>query len=555
MKKKNTIFNEVPIDRVPKNFFDLRHEVKLSCKFGYLYPILMMEVLPGELVKDQITTFARIAPQLSPTMHKMTLKINTFMVPSRLLMRQDLWEDFITGGMDGLQTVTIPYFTPASMKTHDAADWFKFWTTDNITSEREKLLNYLGLPMFEAPEPASPSNKQFSLLPLRACAKVWNDYYRDPTNDDEMDLDLDAQGDRTSIAMDNGHFYLRAKGWARDYFTSALPEAQRGAEVLMPLSGTGTVTYLAASEIVPGDPSINLGVGPTDLLVSDFGGTPQAVALHNIDEVLLNSSQVSINDLRTSLAVQRWLENNARGGPRYIEQMIAHYNHRVPDFRLQRAEYLGGGSQPVIISEVEATGGGDDQPVVGDLKGRGTSIGKSNGFSYTCQEHGYVVSFLSVLPDPAYYQGVPKLWSKHSRFDIAFPALANLGEQEILSEELFYSLAAGDDDDNVTTFGYIPRYAEYKFMNDRVAGDFRPNSTLGFWHETRNFLVRPVLSSDFTTMWENGFGLGDPMTQLEESFRRIFPVTDGTDYIWIQLFHNLSAKRPLPYFGVPRILG
>ena len=224
--------------------------------------------------------------------------------------------------------------------------------------------------------------------------------------------------------------------------------------------------------------------------------------------------------------------------------MLSHFNTQVPDYRLQRAEYLGGGKQPVQISEVLSTAEGAATDV-GEMFGHGLSVGRTNRFTYRCQEHGWVIGFMSVTMRTAYSQGIPKMFSRSDKFDFAWPELANLGEQEIKSKEVFYAFEDTEQAANQAVFGYIPRYSEYKFMNDRIAGDFR--STLGYWHLGRNFTTRPALDVNFTSIYEDG-------DSKEETFRRIFAVQDGTDYLWMQLFHNLTAKRPLPYFGVPSIM-
>lgn len=537
MKKSSAIFTSVPQNKPQRNHFDLSHEVKMSGKFGYLMPMLVQECLPGDQMSDQCTVFLRAAPLLSPVMHRLTVKTNFFFVPNRIIC--DSWQDFITGGQDGTDAPVLPYISMEAL--------FAIGGAAPIAMELSSLWDYLGLPPSEAEPVGGYSNEQISVFPFRACAKIWNDFFRDPNFDIELDLDTEVDGDVTIASFNAGLFTLRQRGWRKDYFTSALPFAQRGAEVLMPLAGTGSVTYRPAGEIVPGDPNTALGVGPTDLLVSDFGGTPQNVNIHNIDEVLIDASSVSINDLRRAIALQRWLEANARGGARYTEQILSHFNQTVPDFRLQRAEYLGGGSQVIRISEVLATAESTGVDV-GDMKGHGISVGKSNRFSYRAPEHGFVIGFVSVLPDSAYSQGLDRFWTRRSKFEFAWPLLANLGEQEILSKEIFFSPDQADFDENQATFGYIPRFAEYKFRNDRIAGDFR--DTLGFWHESRFFTVRPVLGSAFTTFQEDG---GSPANSLEETFRRIFAVQDGTDYLWMQIFHNLHAKRPLPFFGVPSL--
>lgn len=533
-RRKNNLFKEVPVQRVPRNTFDLSHEVKMSGKFGKLYPVLLMDTLPGERINDQMTCFMRAAPMLAPIMHLVDISVHFFFVPLRLVT--DHSETFLTGGRDGTDVVVMPYVTPVGLS--GSAQIMGVGT----------LWDYLGLPPAPVTPPGAWSTEQISACPFRAYYKIWNDYYKDPSLNDDLILNTELEGDvsaqtsalMTSAGIDGLGLMLR--GWEKDFFTASLPSAQRGAAVLMPLAGTGTVTYTPTSDYYNADgtdPAVGATAFGTSFLL-DSGA--QATRVENIDEVILDSSTITINDFRRTLALQKWMENNARGGPRYIEQVKSHFGHTVPDFRLQRSEYIGGGKQQMIVSEVLATADSTGVPV-GDMAGHGISVGKSNHFSYQCQEHGYVLGIMSIMPKSAYSQGIDKMWSKSNRFDIAWPELANLGEQGTLSKEIFYSFDAADDDDNNLVFGYIPRYAEYKFKNDRIAGDFR--TTLGFWHLSRFFTERPVLDNNFLQMIENA--------STEEPFDRIFAVQDGTDYLWFQLFHRLTAKRPLPYFGVPSI--
>lgn len=535
MRKQN-IFTQVPVQNVKRNLFDLSHEVKMSGKFGVLYPILLMDCLPGDTIRDTMTAQVRLAPMLAPVMHRIDVKTDFFFVPTRLVT--DHWEDFITGGQDGTAEPVLPYVTPKQLYiSNGGPEWFS----------KGSLWDYFGLPVFEGVEPDLWSEEQVSALPFRAYMKIYNDFFRDPNLEDEKDLRLELQGDVSQPADGIADIMeLMRRGWERDYFTSALPWAQRGAQVLLPIAGTGSVTYSPTSTVVDslGNPP---GVNNTletntfgDFRITGVG----AGRVENINGVEITASSVTMNDFRRSLAIQRWMENNARGGARYIEQIQSHFNIRVPDYRLQRAEYLGGGRQPVIISEVVSTADAGDAPV-GDLAGHGISVGKTNRFTYHCQEHGFVIGIMTVIPRTAYDQGIERLWTRSNKFDFAFPELAHLGEQEILSKELFYSFDAVDNNDNNEVFGYIPRYAEYKFKNDRVSGDFRDE--LNFWHLGRNLLLRPTLNKTFVTMYEEGV--------QEETYRRIFTDVTPTDYLWIQLFHNLTAKRPLPYFGVPQLNG
>lgn len=535
------LFTQVPMKKVPRNFFDLGHEVKMSGKFGYLYPILLKETMPGDTWRNTSIVQARFAPMLAPIMHRCNVKTDFFFVPMRLIAGQELWENFITGGQDGTLNPVLPFVTPNGITTPSSLR--------STYMEKGSLWDYLGLPVNE--EGVYDSLTQFSALPFRAYQQVYNDWFRDPNLDDEIDLDLEVEGDVSADfgAADTGIGNLRKRGWDRDMFTGALPWAQRGASVLMPLTLSGD-TMVSAITGNPVPAAKNIVTDP--LTAGAFGVSDLAFPIANYERAQfeLDNATTTINDFRTALALQSWLENNARGGGRYIDQIQAHYGQRVPDYRLQRSEYLGGGRQAVQISQVLSTAEGASVPV-GDMAGHGISVGKSNRFTYHCQEHGYILGIMSIVPTTAYLQGVEKLWSRTSRYDFAFPELAHMGEQEIKSREVFYSFNAANDAANAALFGYVPRYAEYKFSQDRVSGDFRDQ--LLFWHLSRKFTARPTLHESFLRINEDGVaGAGGAD---EEPLRRIFAVNNGYDYLWIQIFHNLTAKRPLPYFGVPRLIG
>lgn len=531
------MFNTTPV-RVPnRNMFDLSHEVKMSGRFTYLYPVFIQETLPGDTFRNTSTIMLRLAPMLRPIMHRLNVTTHFFFVPYRLLT--DHWEDFITGGREGDLAPILPYVTPNSI----------YLTAGGNQSMRVSTLwDYLGLPVCDPGTPAS-SGIKISALPFRAYSKIWNDFYKDPNFDDDRDLDLEVQGNVSVQCYTKGLLDLKTRGWRKDYFTSALPDPQRGPQVLMPVEGSGSVDYFDSSILKKG---VNTAPAAGDLkadgltqLMLDAGGA--SLRVENIADVNFTNTTVTINDFTTALATQRWLEANARGGYRYVDQLRMHFSTVVPDYRLQRAEYLGGGQQPVRISEVVSTyadtSTGFDQ--LGDLGGHGLSVGKTNRFTYRCVEHGIIMGIMSVMPDSAYQQGIEKLWSRESKFDFAWPEMAHLGEQAIISKELFYSFNSGDDDENEETFGYTPRYSEYKFKNDRVAGDFRDN--LRDWHLGRIFTARPALDSTFTTAQEDAAD--------EESMTRIFAAGGTADYLWIDIFHRCTAKRPLPYFGVPKLVG
>lgn len=537
MSKRGSMFREQPPMNVKRNFFDLSHEVKMSAKFAYLYPVLCKEVLPGETWRNNSTLFARFAPMLAPILHRVDLWVHSFFVPTRIICEP--WPDFITGGQQGTTVKTLPYWTPAGLGTATGLD-------NPSQLQTGSLLDYLGFPSMPDLPPDDLSTEQFSILPIRAYQKIWNDWFRDPTFDTELVLNPELEGNVTAVSYAAGLFNLKSRGWEKDYFTAALPWAQRGVEVLMPISATGSVTYNPYSIVGPdtvadGDIKVK-SVGLENRLADSANAD---IRIENIASVLVDNAQTSINDLRRSIAIQTWLENNARGGARYNDQIRSHFDTIVPDFRLQRAEYLGGGKQPLIISEVVSTAESEAGPL-GEIAGHGISAGKTNSFGYRSSEHGFIISVLSVLPRTAYSQGVERMWTRTDKFEFAWRELANIGEQAIKNKEVYFSFDENEKDEDNDDFGYIPRYSEYKFAQDRIAGDFK--TTLGFWHLGRNFTVRPALGSNFTTMLEDG----GAESSIEETFRRIFAVQDNTDYIWIQMYHKLSAMRPLPYFGVPK---
>lgn len=546
--KKTEIFTRTPVRNVSRNMFDLSHEVKMSGKFAMLYPCLIQEAMPGDSLQNVMTALVRFAPMLAPVMHKMTVKTDAFFVPMRLIAGQTSWENFITGGQNGTTEVVLPYITPNGIKVAQGS---------GAQMMKGQLWDYFGLPVIEGVEPVTMNTEHISLLPFKAYTKIWNDWFRDPNFDTEIDMELDVVGDRSAGPLTAEYLGIRERGWEREAFTGALPWAQRGATVLMPLAGTGrTVAHnvidgdvllqktLDQSAADPGNLEGNTFMATTAL--TDVNNNPISIVGQKVE---VDASSVSINDFRTALAIQRWLENNARGGGRYNEQIRSHYGRNVPDYRLQRSEYLGGGRQVVQISQVLSTAEADDVPV-GDMAGHGISVGKSNRWKYTCDEHGYVIMILSVVPAPAYVpQGIEKFWQRESRYDFAFPEFANLGEEEILSKQIFYDFADSGDAANNALFGYNPRYWDYKFKQDRVAGDFRDD--LLFWHLSRKFSARPQLDSQFVTMTDT--------PAEEEPLTRIFNVTGlpdaGADYLWMQLFHKFTALRPLPYFGVPELKG
>ncbi|AZL83022.1 major capsid protein [Apis mellifera associated microvirus 36] len=509
------LFNQVQIRRPKRNKFDLSHEKKLSFNMGDLIPIMCQEIIPGDNFRVNTETFMRLAPMIAPVMHRVNVYTHYFFVPTRIIW--DEFQDFITGGREGTSMPISPFFGQST-----------------VENARGSLLDYMGLPLWPS---GSSNDTQISVLPLRAYQTVWDEYFRDQNLTPSLDISK-ASGVMPADAELFKLLELRKRAWEKDYFTSALPWSQRGNEILLPM--TPEVNYRPTSDVYYEDgtqannSSWGIGEGPAGedgKIVPTPGANILQMRIENIDSI--DNVTTTINDLRRAVRLQEWLEKNARGGARYIEQILHHFGVTSSDARLQRPEYLGGGKQPVVISEVLQTSETLSTPQ-GTMAGHGVSAGTSNGFNRSFEEHGYVIGVMSVLPRTAYQDGVNKMWSRTDKFDYFWPELANIGEQEVKIKELYLNPTGAQTND---TFGYQSRYAEYKYMPSTVHGDFRTN--LDYWHMGRKFSTEPVLNEDFIT--------ADPT-------HRIFAVTDPDEHkLYCQLYHRIDALRPMPYFGTPTL--
>lgn len=525
------IFDKLAAKRPPRNKFDLTHEKKLSCNMGDLVPILCQEIVPGDKFRGSSELFMRLAPTVAPMMHRINASVHFFFVPNRLVW--DSWEMFITRGRNGEQAPVFPHFQ---------VDWAISQGNDLL--EKGSLFDFLG----GVPVPDSvvgASTQKINILPFRAYQKVFDDFFRDPTLHSPLfgsDTPISApvipitSGVVTDPTIILNTLIMRQRAWEKDYFTSAMPNAQRGSDVQIPIEGLD-VNYKPVSDVV--------GPGGTDGLEVDVAGQlftdPSAVGsarIENIDSI--EGYGLTVNELRTTLALQKWFEKNARAGYRYIEQILSHFGVRSSDARLQRAEYLGGGKVPVKISEVLSTFADDAGTVdaLGTMAGHGIAYGNTNRFNKSFEEHGYLIGVMSVLPRTNYQDGLPRhLVARETWDQYAWPEFAHLGEQEILNSELFFNHLAANDPVNLATFGYQSRYCEYKYGISTVHGDMR--DTLDYWHMGRKFDTLPSLNAAFVT--------ADPT-------HRVFNVTDvGVDKLYCHVLNKVDAIRPLPYFGIPSI--
>lgn len=491
---------------------------------GRIYPTMVLDTIPGDKFRFNSQNMLRFMPLVAPVMHKVDVNSYSFFVPNRILWPE--WEEWITRRSD----VEAPYITGYEVQVGS-------------------LMDYLGYPTGDV------TTLRMSAIPLAAFLKTWNEYFRDQNLQEEYKWEL-IPGDNSANLFVGANTAEWASAppprasWKADYFTKALPFAQQGDIVQMPLTSQedvpvewktpGVITGggvmrnpLTGGLSAAGDIEHLAGPSPVTRSVHT-DSSPSAYDPNGTLVVDIQEDAVDINTFRWAIKLQEWLERNARGGARYVESILSHFGVRSSDARLQRPEFIGMTSQNMVISEVLATAQNPDPggAALGQMGGHGISVGGGSMMSHFCEEHGYVISMIVIRPKTAYQQGLHKSLSRFSALDYPWPTFAHLGEQEVKQKEIFAASATPE-----ATFGYVPRYAESKFANSRVAGELQ--TTLDFWHLGRIFATDPALNATFI----------ECAPRLD-----IFAVTDPEeDHIVGHIFHNVNVRRKLPRYGIPSI--
>lgn len=516
--------------------FSLSHYKLFSADMGPLVPVACYPVLPGDTIQQSTALLLRCSPLLSPVMHPVHVRIHHWFVPYRILW--DDWEDFITGGRDGMALPPYP--------------------VTNFQSLVGSLSDYLGVP-------TDGKVHELTAFPYRAYAMIYNEWYRDQDLVDPLPISTTGGNDSTTNRE------LVNCAWEKDYFTSARPWPQKGPEVTLPIGATADITLKPGQPAMfrtqPNDTSgylqhwftqnngsttVQTGVTAEALAGGMIATEPAArggdfyisnianpnnplktltVGMNlnqlasNLQADLSSAGSVSINDLREAFALQRYEEARARYGSRYTEY-LRYLGVRSSDARLQRPEYLGGGKQTIQFSEVLRTGDSVNGPI-GQLNGHGIAAMRSNRYRRFFEEHGLVMSLMSVKPRTIYQDGLQRAWTKRYKEEHWQRELQHIGQQEVRNDEIY---AASTDP--AGTFGFQDRYDEYRRVESGVAGEFR-TSQLNYWHFARQFANQPVLNGSFVT--------ANPT-------KRVF--AEQTQHsMYIMASHSIQARRLLAKTG------
>jgi hypothetical protein len=475
-------FAMIPKADIPRASFDREFTHKTTFDAGYLIPVFVDEVLPGDTFNLRMTAFARLSTPLFPVMDNMKLSSFFFFVPNRLVWTN--WKRFM--GEQDNPADSISYVVPQQVSP---AGGYAV----------NSLQDYMGLPTTPMLGANTVSHCAFF---TRAYNLIWNEWFRDENLQNSVVVDKGDGPDATPSA----NYVLLRRGKRPDYFTSCLPWPQKGGTaVSLPLGTSAPIKYTtfsgtntASNQFVVASRGASTGDFSYGATAGVLTGTVPANTNSNMYADLSAATAATINQLRQSFQIQKLLERDARGGTRYTEIVRSHFGVVSPDARLQRPEYLGGGVTPVNINPIvqaSGTGASGTTAPLGTLAAVGTALSSGHGFSQSFTEHGVVIGLVCVDADLTYQQGLHKMWSRSTRYDFYFPAFAMLGEQAVLNKEIY--VTGGASDTNV--FGYQERWAEYRYLPSRISGLFRSTAsgTIDPWHLAQKFTSLPTLNSTF----------------------------------------------------------
>ena len=510
-------FSEVPKVAIPRSSFNRSHGLKTTFDSGGLFPILVDEALPGDTFKLKLTAFGRMATPIYPVIDNLYMDTFFFSVPMRLVWNN--FTKFMGEQIDPGDSIdyTIPTYNSASAAAEGTQ------------------MDYMGVPTQVAGVFATTGG--ISALPGRAYNLIYNQWFRDENLQDSVVVDMD---DGPDDITDYDTIYPRGKRF--DYFTSALPFAQKGDAVDLPLGTSAPV--VPSGDKNPRFTDVT-GLTIHSSLYANSGSStvhynPTPAATGNVywedpklEADLTDATAATINQLREAFAVQALLERDGRGGTRYPEIVLSHFGVTTPTAGW-RSEYLGGGSQMINISPIAQTSSTDATSPQGNLSAMGTVSINNHGFTKSFTEHSIIIGLVNIRADLTYQQGLERMWSRSTRYDFYWPALQPLGEQSILNKEIMYQGTAADS----TTFGFQERFGEYRYKNSIITGKMRSNATgtLDAWHLSQDFATLPALNSAF----------------IEDAppVSRVVAIPSEPEFIFDGYF-EMNCVRPMPLYGIP----
>ncbi|AXH77863.1 MAG: major capsid protein [Microviridae sp.] len=528
----------IPKADIPRSGFLIEKTYKTTFDGGYLIPVFCEEVLPGDSFKVRMTAFCRLATPLFPIMDNLHLDSFFFFVPNRLVWTN--WVKFM--GQQDNPGDSISYVIPQQVSPVGGY-------------AVNSLQDYFGLPTVG--QVAGGNTVSHSALPVRCYNLIFNEWFRDENLQNSVPVD---KGDGPDAAPATNYVILR-RGKRHDYFTSCLPWPQKGGTAVSLPLGTSAVVKTSAAEGFVGAQSgmlMRTAGGAVPTVGAPFGGgtggfmvqatTGIGAAVSNVYPSnlyadLSTATAATINQLRQAFQIQRLLERDARGGTRYAEIVRSHFGVVSPDARLQRPEYLGGGSTPIVVNPIAQTSGtsasGTTTPL-GTLGAMGTAVSQGHGFSQSFTEHGHVLGLVAVRADLTYQQGLRRMWSRSTRYDFYFPAFAMLGEQAVLNKEIYCDGSAND----VAAFGYQERWAEYRYSPSQITGLFRSTSagTIDPWHLAQKFAALPTLNNVFISDTP-------PLSRVVA----VGASANGQQLLFDSVFSS-RVTRPLPMYSVPGLI-